>query len=93
MDSAASHDQLWLGYDNLLVPFAAITALLVYQPAWNRRIAQAYGSVPSDVRAVVLLRDGRTLPARRRLADLQARWSTWQATQPNEGAPERDDTL
>lgn len=80
--SAAAAQELWLGYNELLVPFDAISALLVYQPVWDRRIAQAYGRVPSDVRAVVLLVDGRTLPARRTLSDLHARWTAWQANQP-----------
>lgn len=81
--SAATDDrapyELWLGYDGLLVPFAEISALLVYQPVWDRRIIAAYGNVPNDARAIVLLRDGRALPARRALSDLQARWSEWQA--------------
>lgn len=74
---AALHE-LWLGYDGLIVAFAEISAVLVYQPAWDRRIAAAFGGVPPDIRAVVLLQDGRVLPARRALADLQARWATWQ---------------
>lgn len=78
---AMSHDEVWLGYDSLLVPFNIISALLVYQPAWDRRLTQAYGHVPTDVQAVVLLTDGRVLPARRTLADLQTRWSSWQAEQ------------
>lgn len=72
---------LWLGHDGLSVELAAIRALLTYQPAWDRRIAQSYGRVPSDVRAVVLLHDGRMLPARRALDDLHARWAAWQASQ------------
>ena len=82
--SAATAPELWLGYDGLVVPFDLISALLVYQPAWDRRLMQAYGRVPADVRAVVLLNDGRMLPARRALDDLQARWSAWQATQPDD---------
>jgi hypothetical protein len=76
----AAPTELWLGYDGLLVPLASITAVLAYQPAWDRRIIHAYGSVPPDVRAVVLLDDGRALPARRALNDLHARWTEWQAT-------------
>lgn len=79
--SAAAAQELWLGYHELLVPFDAISALLVYQPVWDRRIEQAFGRVPGDVRAVVLLCDGRTLPARRALSDLHARWTAWQADQ------------
>lgn len=76
-----SGDELWLGYDELIVPMALINALLVYQSAWDRRIAAAYGSVPGDVRTVVLLHDGRVLPSRRELADVQARWADWRARQ------------
>lgn len=71
--------ELWLGYADLLVPLEAISALLRYQAAWDRRIARDYGRVPSDVQAVVLLKDGRVLPARRALADLHERWIRWQA--------------
>jgi len=72
--------EVWLGYDGLVVPLSMISALLVYQPVWNRRIEHDYGHVPNDVLSVVLLHDGRVLPARRTLADLRARWSAWQAT-------------
>lgn len=86
----ASVQDLWLGYDGLLVPFGVISALLVYQPAWDRRIEQTYGHVPQDVRAVVLLADGRMLPSRRALADLHARWSAWQATDTEDAADQAD---
>ncbi|HEX6289145.1 MAG TPA: hypothetical protein VFZ66_08130 [Herpetosiphonaceae bacterium] len=79
-DATAQHD-LWLGYDGLLVPLSMISALLVYQPVWDRRILHDYGRVPTDIQAVVLLHDGRVLPARRALADLRARWSAWQCAQ------------
>jgi len=77
-DLTARTATLWLGHDGLSVELAAISALLAYQPAWDRRIAQSYGRVPDGVRAVVLLRDGRMLPARRSLDDLRARWVAWQ---------------
>lgn len=76
LDPSQAADTLWLGYDGLNVELAAISALLAYQPAWDRRIAHSYGSVPAGIGAVVLLRDGRVLPARRSLEDLRARWTT-----------------
>ena len=79
-ESNSALDDLWLGYDGLVVPFRMISALLVYQPVWDRRIVHDHGRVPNDVQCVVLLHDGRVLPARRALADLRARWSAWQAT-------------
>jgi len=72
-------ETLWLGLDGLLAPLAEIEALLVYRPVWDRRIIAAYGRVPDGVRAVVLLRDGRALPSRRSLDDLDARWAAWRA--------------
>ncbi|MBV9789762.1 MAG: hypothetical protein JOZ51_16365 [Chloroflexi bacterium] len=83
-EAAAFQQELWLGYDGLLVPLPMISALLVYQPVWDRRIMHDYGHVPSDVQAVVLLHDGRALPARRALADLRLRWNAWQAAQADE---------
>jgi hypothetical protein len=83
-DDAAVQQELWLGYDGLLVPLQMISALLVYQPVWDRRIMHDYGHVPADVQAVVLLHDGRALPARRALADLRLRWNAWQAAQADE---------
>lgn len=85
--------ELWLGYNGLVAPFVEIAALMVYQLAWDRRIAQAYGSVPSGIKAVVLLTDGRVLPSRRDLADLHARWSDWQAGahEPRKLGPEGND--
>ncbi len=78
-DDTYTLQELWLGYDGLVVPFSMISALLVYQPVWDRRIVHDYGRVPNDVQSVVLLHDGRVLPARRMLTDLRARWSAWQA--------------
>lgn len=83
-DPADVQQELWLGYDGLIVPLRMISALLVYQPVWDRRIMHDYGHVPSDVQAVVLLHDGRALPARRALADLRMRWNAWQAAQTDE---------
>ena len=80
----APPQELWLGYDGLLVPFRLISALLVYQPVWDRRIAHNYGRVPVDTQAVVLLRDGRVLPSRRTLADLRERWNAWQSAYPTQ---------
>jgi hypothetical protein len=65
----------------MMAPFALISAVLVYQPVWDRRIAQSCGSVPSAIQAVVLLTDGRVLPSRRSLADIHARWIEWQRRQ------------
>lgn len=83
-DAVDDQQELWLGYDGLLVPLRMISALLVYQPVWDRRIMHDYGRVPPDVQAVVLLHDGRALPARRALADLRLRWNAWQAAQTDE---------
>ena len=80
--------ELWLGYDGLVVPFALISALLVYQPAWERRITHDYGWAPADARAVVLLTDGRVLPSRRALAEIHARWTDWQARQAGDRSAE-----
>lgn len=83
-EAADVQQELWLGYDGLVVPLGMISALLVYQPVWDRRIMHDYGSVPPDVQVVVLLHDGRALPARRALADLRMRWNAWQAAQTDE---------
>ena len=76
-DDGRTPAELWLGYD-LLAPFELINAVLAYQPAWDRRIAQAYGHVPHGIQAIVMLSDGRLLPSRRSLDDLHARWTAWQ---------------
>ncbi len=70
--------ELWLGYARLVIPFELISAILVYQPIWHRRIIQCYGSVPAGIRSLVLLTDGQVLPSSRALADLHARWVAWQ---------------
>lgn len=85
---AAQPDELWLGYNDVLVPFTEISALLVYQAAWDRRIIQAFGRVPPDAQAVVLLADGRVFPSRRALEDLQSRWTGWQCTATNPAPPD-----
>lgn len=87
---SSSEQELWLGYDGLLVPLHAISALLVYQPVWDRRIMHDYGQVPLDVQVVVLLHDGRVLPARRSLADLRSRWNEWQIRQLDEAREHGD---
>lgn len=77
-DAGPGPDELWLGYARLVIPFELINAVLVYQPIWDRRIAQCYGTVPASTQAVVLLSDGRVFPSSRALADLHARWVAWQ---------------
>lgn len=66
--------EIWLGYPGLSVTAAEISAVLRYQPLWERRLASSYGRVPPGVRAIVLLKDGRVLPARRALDDLRQQW-------------------
>lgn len=92
---ASDADALWLGVDALLAPLAEIEAVLVYRAAWNRRIIACCGRVPEGTRAVVLLRDGRALPSRRSLDDLEARWAAWRTADDSiEGPaarPEHDD--
>ena len=80
MDQGATSDPalLWLGYPDLSAPCAAITAIVHYQQAWDRRIIQSYGTVPPGVCCVVLLEDGSALPARRSVDDLHSQWTTWQ---------------
>ena len=79
MDRPGSSDEtmLWLGYSDLTARCTAIAAILDYQQAWDRRIVQAYGDVPVGVRCVVLLEDGRALPARRTADDLRSQWTAW----------------
>lgn len=77
-DEPVGVDELWLGYNGAVAPFGQISAMLLYQPIWDRRLVQTGGSVPSGVQTVVLLTDGRVLPARFALADLHARWVAWQ---------------
>ncbi len=77
-DASPAARELWLGYARLVIPFELISAMLVYQPIWDRRIVQCYGSLPSGIRAVVLLTNGQVLPSSRALADLHARWVGWQ---------------
>ena len=72
-------DVLWLGYSGLVVDCAAVSALVIYQQAWDRRILQAYGQVPSGVRCIVLLEDGRVLPSQRSIEDLHRQLASWQA--------------
>jgi hypothetical protein len=81
MDRRATDDQavLWLGYSALSAECADVAAILQYQQAWDRRIAQAFGRVPPGVRCVVLLEDGRALPARRPLDDLHTQWIAWKS--------------
>jgi len=68
---------LWLGYDDLALPFREIAALLRYQPALDARILHGYGSVPRGVQAVVVTVNGLYLPARVPLPQLRRRWALW----------------
>ena len=70
-------DQMWLGYSGLAVNCAMVTAVVVYQPVWDRRILQSYGSLPAGVRCVVLLEDGQALPAQRPIEDLRRQLTAW----------------
>ncbi len=72
-------DTLWLGYSGLVVECAAISAIVRYQQAWDRRIIQSYGTLPAGVCCVVLLEDGRALPAQRPAEDVRRQWAAWQA--------------
>ena len=72
-------DQLWLGYSGLTVDCAAVSAVVLYRQAWDRRIIQSYGTLPAGVRCVVLLEDGQALPAQRPIEDLRRQLTTWQA--------------
>jgi hypothetical protein len=68
---------LWLGYDELDLPFREIAAVLLYQPALDGRILRAYGQVPRGVRAVVVTAAGAYLPARLSADQLRRRWAAW----------------
>ena len=72
-------DTVWLGYSGLVVDCAAISAIVQYQQAWDRRIIQSYGKLPEGVRCVVLLEDGRALPAQRSTDDVRQQWNRWLA--------------
>ena len=71
-------DELWLGYAGLTVDCAAVSAIVLYRQAWDRRIVQAYGMLPAGIRCVVLLEDGRALPAQRSIDDLRRQLAAWQ---------------
>jgi hypothetical protein len=81
MKQTATDDEavLWLGYSGLTAMCAAVSAILNYQEAWDRRIIQAFGHVPPGVSCVVLLEDGRALPARRSCDDLRHQWTAWKS--------------
>ena len=70
-------DQLWLGYDGLVVPFAHVAAVLRYTPVLDNRIIQVYGRVPSNIRAVVILGDGAYLPSSWSVEQLRQRLARW----------------
>ena len=63
--------EMWLGYAGLTVECADVSAIVLYRQAWDRRIIQAYGMLPADICCVVLLEDGRALPAQRSIDDLR----------------------
>lgn len=73
---------LWLGYDALALPFDQIRAVLLYQPALDGLIIQAYGSVPRGVQAVVVRADGAYLPAAMPAEQLRRRWAEWRGGVP-----------
>ncbi len=73
-------NDLWLGYDNLSIPYAEIAAVLIYQPAYDRRILSAYGKIPANIRAVVVTTEGRYLPSSWRADQLRQRLIGWRAT-------------
>lgn len=70
-------ETLWLGYDDLALPYREIAAVLLYQPALDGRIILAYGQVPRGVRAVVVTAGGAYLPARLSADHLRRRWAAW----------------
>ncbi len=73
--------EIWLGYSGLSVDAGSISAIIQYQPAWDRRIVQSHGTVPAGVECVVVLENGDVLPASRPIDDLRSQWNTWQAEQ------------
>lgn len=81
---------IWLGYSGLSVAAAEISAVLRYQPLWDRRIAHSYGSLPAGIRSIVLLRDGRVLPARRSVHDLRRQWQSLRAERQHSGTANDD---
>ncbi len=68
-------DQIWLGYDNLSVHVAHISAVLFYQRALDRQIIHSYGRVPGNIRAVVMMDDGQCLPSSRAVEPLRRQWA------------------
>ena len=70
-------DWLWLGYDDLSIRFIDVTAVLLYHPSLDTRIASAYGRVPANVRAVVVSSTGAFLPSSWPAEQLRRRWSRW----------------
>ncbi len=82
MDTPSSNldETLWLGYSGLVVECAAVSAVINYQSVWDRRIIQSYGRLPAGVCCVVLLEDGRALPAQRSTDDLRRQWNAWLGT-------------
>lgn len=70
-------DQIWLGYDNLSVQVAHISAVLFYKSALDRQIIHSYGRVPYNIRAVVVMDDGQYWPSSRAVEPLRLQWARW----------------
>jgi hypothetical protein len=70
-------DTIWLGYDGLDLPLGEISAVLRYQPVFDKRIEQAYGQVPPGVRAVIVTQAGAYVPARWEAQQIRQRWAAW----------------
>jgi hypothetical protein len=68
---------LWLGYNGLSVRYADVVVVLVYRPSLDTRIRAAYGQVPSNVRAVVVIGEDIFLPSRWSADDLRHRLAHW----------------
>lgn len=74
-------DLLWLGYDGLSLPYAHVSAVLVYQPALAERVVDSYGRVPANIRAVVVTEDGDYFPSSWTVQHLRSRLSRWRLLQ------------
>ena len=74
-------DMLWLGYDGVSVRFTDVSAVLLYHPSLDRRIAVEYGHVPANVRAVVVTVAGAFLPSSLSIEQLRGRLARWRNMQ------------
>jgi hypothetical protein len=70
-------DVLWLGYDNVSIPYAEISAVLYYRPDLDARITDDYGFVPSNIRAVVVTQNGVFWPSSWQAEHLHKSWVRW----------------